>query len=197
MHVNVYNAIIDTRPLLVMWYSSLVLLRLSFQCCHWKITHSQTFIGYCSIIQVFKTKQSICHYRHCYFKGSNFVLCLYCLTGRSYPSDGCIESSGIWPILYFLFTGLAEAMPTKFHQIEEGWNTNMFWLAEMLLSGLINFALPFCRLAGPCWRSWHSMGTFTFGCLKSLCLQLRPCCGPCSSKTPVKNQPNVESGILR
>ena len=78
-----------------MWYSSLVLLRLSFQCCHWKITHSQTFIGYCSIIQVFKTKQSICHYRHCYFKGSNFVLCLYCLTGRSYPSDGCIESSGI------------------------------------------------------------------------------------------------------
>jgi hypothetical protein len=50
------------------------------------------------------------------------VICSYCVTGRSYPSDGCIESPGIWPILYFLyfpFTDLAEEMPTKLHQIEE------------------------------------------------------------------------------
>uniref|UniRef100_K3Z1U5 Uncharacterized protein n=1 Tax=Setaria italica TaxID=4555 RepID=K3Z1U5_SETIT len=37
------------------------------------------------------------------------------------------------------------------------------------------------------------MGTLTFGCSKNLCLQLRPCCRACSSKTPVKKHPCVES----
>ena len=123
------------------------------------------------------------------------MLCSYCLTGGSYPSDGCIESSGIWPILFpvlsFYWSRRSDAnqissdrRKSKYKHVLTRWNA---------ASCLIGFALPFCRLAGPCWRSCHSMGTFTFGCLKSLCLQLRPCCGPCSNKTPVKNHPAVES----
>jgi len=29
------------------------------------------------------------------------MLYSYCVIGRCYPSDGCIESSGIWPIFCF------------------------------------------------------------------------------------------------